>query len=182
MIRFFARLFGRKKRDFVPYHDFTLGKTVMIPKSELSPGVVLIQIQGQKQPVYADASQLKQGPYQHPPFEGEERAAIQSLVDDLADVYPLTYEKWEDGFRRDGTPAREIAWWIHMTAILKLTSKRFSFSPAEKKECFGLLTACSTGARDSVRNRFDRKLLSDEQLDLTVKYFYEGGYARMPKS
>ena len=76
MMRFFYRLFRRKKSDLVPYHDFTTGNTVLIPKEELSPGVVLIQIKGDRQPVYADASQLKPGPYQHPPFEGDERVAI----------------------------------------------------------------------------------------------------------
>ncbi len=150
----------------------------MIPKAELSPGVVLIQIQGGKQPVYADAeaSQLKQGPYQHPPFEGEERAAIHSLVTDFAEVYALTYEEWEDGFRRDRTPAREIAGWIHLASILKVMSDKFSFGLAEKRECFRLLVACLTGARDSVRERSDPKLLSEDQIKLAVRYFYEGGY------
>jgi hypothetical protein len=179
MRRFLARLFGKQRPELVPYHDFATGKTVMIPKAELSPGVVLIQIQGQKHPVYAKAAQLKQGPFQQPPFEGAERAAILSLVTSLADVYARTYEQWEDGFRRDLTPAREIAGWIHLAAILKVVSDQYSFSPDEKKECFRILVACFTGARETVRDRSDSKLLSQEQFNLTVKYFYEGGYSKI---
>jgi hypothetical protein len=176
MMRFLFGLFGKKRSELVPYHDFATGKTVMIPKAELSPGAVLIQINGDKQPVYTDASMLKQGPYQHPPFEGEERAAIHTLVEDLAEVYAQTYEEWEDGFRRDLTPAQEIAGWIHLASILRVMSDRFSFSLAEKRECFRLLVACFTGARDSVRERCDTTLLSDDQIKLALKYFYEGGY------
>jgi hypothetical protein len=177
MKRFFARLFGRQNPELVPYYDFATRKTVFIPKAELSPGVVLVQIQGHPGPVYADAAQLKQGQYQHPHFEGDERAAIQSLVVDLADVRPLSFEEWEDGFRRDQNPAREIAGWIHLAAILNVMSNRFDFPPAEKKECYRVLVACFTGARDTVRDRSDPKLLSDTQIDQTVKYFYEGGYS-----
>jgi hypothetical protein len=176
MRRFFARLFGKRKPDLVPYLNIATGKTTWIPKAELSPGVVLVQIQGDKQPVYADAAQLKQGPFRHPPFENAERAAIQSLVTDLAEVYPRSYEQWEDGFRRDQTPAREIAGWIHLAAILMVMSERFAFRLPEKKECFSILVACFTGPRDTVRDRSDPKLLSDEQINQAVKYFYEGGY------
>src|SRR6185503_10838678 len=136
MKRFFARLFGRRDPELVAYHDFATRKTVLIPKAELSPGVVLVQIQGDPGPVYVDAAQLKQGNYQYSPFEGEERAAIQSLVTDLADVRPLSFEEWEDGFRRDQNPAREIAGWLHLAAILKVMSNKYGFCPAEKKECY----------------------------------------------
>lgn len=177
MRRFLSRLFRRQNPKLVPYYDFATGKTVLIPKSELCPGVVLIQIQGQEGPVYAKADQLRQGHYQHSQFEGEERAAIQSLVTDLADVYARSYEEWEDGFRRDKTPAPEIAGWVHLAAILRVMSERFAFSPAEKKECFRVLVACFTGARETVRDRSDPKLLSDVQISQAVQYFYEGGNA-----
>jgi len=177
MRRFLARLFGRQNPELVPYHDFATDKTILIPKAELCPGVVLVQIQGRAGPVYAKADQLKQGHYQHSQFEGPERAAIQSLVTDLADVYALSYEEWEDGFRRDENPARQIAGWVHLAAILKVMSEKFIFSPSEKKECFKVLVACFTGARETVRERSDPKLLSDDQITQAAQYFYEGGYA-----
>lgn len=177
LARLFGKVFGKQQGELVRYHDFATGKTVLIPKAELSSGVVLIQMEGDKHPVYADASQLKQGPYQHPCFEGRMRAAVESLVADLGEVYCLTYEQWEDGFRRDRDPAREIASWMHVAAILTVMSERYRLSPEEKNECFRVLVACLTGARDSVRERCGVKLLSDEQVSLATKYFYEGGYS-----
>lgn len=176
MKNFFARIFGRRNPELVPYYDFATRKTVLIPKAELSPGVVLVQIQGDPGPVYVDAAQLKQGQYQHSHFEGEVRAAIQSLTSDLADVRQISFEEWEDGFRRDQNPSREIAGWLHLAAVLKAMSNKHGFGPAEKKECFRVLVACFTGARDTVRDRSDPKLLSDLQVDQAAKYFYEGGY------
>ncbi|MDF3056594.1 MAG: hypothetical protein K0R17_809, partial [Rariglobus sp.] len=140
------------------------------------PGAVLVQIQGQPHSVYADGSQLQPGDYKHPPFEGEMKEAIQSLVIDLAEVRPLSLEEWEDGFRRDRTPDREIAGWLHLAAILTTMTDRFSLDLQKRKECYRVLVACYTGERTTVRERSDPQLLSDEQIDLAVKYFFEGGY------
>ncbi len=167
---------GKLDPELVPYYDFITRKTILIPKAELSPGTVLVQIEGDPGPVYVDAAQLQQGPYQHPPFEGDKRAAIQSLVIDLADVRPLSFEEWEEGFRRDQNPAYEIAGWVHLAAILKAMSNQHGFGPAAKKECYWILVACFTGSRDTVRDRSAPKLLSDFQIDQAAKYFYEGGY------
>ena len=176
MKAFFARLFGRPKPDLVPYHDFSTGKTTLIPKAELGPGAVLAQIQGQPHPVYADSAQLQQGPHQHPPFEGELKDMIVSLANDLAEVRPLSFEEWEDGFRRDRIPDREIAGWIHLAAILQTMTATFSLGLPERKECYRVLIACYTGERATVRERSDPRLLSEEQVDLAIKYFFEGGY------
>lgn len=176
MKAFFSRLFGRSQPDLVPYHEFPTGKTSLIPKAELGPGAVLVQIQGQPHPVYADSAQLQPGTHQHPPFEGEMKEAIRSLVIDLAEVRPLSFEAWEDGFRRDQTPDREIAGWLHLAAILKTMTAKFSLDLPERQECYRVLVACYTGERTTVRERSDPQLLSAEQIDLAIKYFFEGGY------
>jgi hypothetical protein len=176
MKRLFSWLFRKQDSDLVPYHDFSTGNTVLIPKAELSPGVVLIQIQGQANPVYADATQLKKGNYQHPPFEGAEQEAIRSLVTDLSDVYPMSFEEWEDGFRRDRNPAQEIAAWVHTASILKVMSATHSFDSSRRQECYQILVACLTGPRETVSARSDPRLLTDDQIKQIIKYFYEGGY------
>ena len=173
---YWLRLQKHSKSELVPFYDTATKSTINIPKDELGPGVVLVQIKGQASPVYVDSTQLRQGDYQHPPFEGEERAAILSLATDLYDVYPRTYEEWEDGFRRDQNPAREIAGWIHISRILKVMGEKFSFSQEKRRECYKVLIACFTGERTSVRQRSDPKLLSELEFGQAVTYFYEGGY------
>lgn len=115
-------------------------------------------------------------PYQHLPFEGDLKAAIETLVWDLADVYPQTLEEWENGFRRDDNPEQEIAGWIHLAAILKAMAESHKLAQPEKQECFRLLIACFTGSRDTIGSRFKRKLISPEQFDQSVNFFYGGGY------
>lgn len=152
--------------------------------SEAPP--VLVPLYGQKDippppapqplPPLPQASDLKPGPHQHLPFEGDLRAAIESLSADLADVYPQSFEEWEDGFRRDDNPEQEIAGWLHLAGVLNAMNTNHSFAQPEKQECFRILIACFTGSRETVRERSSPKLLSKEQFDQAVAYFYEGGY------
>jgi len=176
MKRFFQRFFGRQNPELVPCYDFATKTLTRIPKAELSPGMMLVRIQGQAELVYADSSQLKMGNYQHDSLPDDLVAEITTLATDLADVYPQTPVEWEDGFRRDQNPAREVAGWLHLSAILKVMTGRFSFNPEERKECFRVLVACFTGTRDTVRDRSDPKLLSPAQVDQVIAYFYDGGY------
>ena len=53
---------------------------------------------------------------------------------------------------------------------------RHKYDLAQKKECFRILVACLTGARETVRERSDPKLLAALEVDKTIKYFFEGGY------
>ncbi len=176
MREFLRRLFRKRNPDLVPYHDIAANQTVWIPKSELCPGVVMVQIEGHKEPVYLDSDQLKRGEYQHPPFDDGIREMLASLVANLSDVYPLSLNEWEDGFRRDRNSEREIAGWIHLAGILTVMTKSFNFDPAKRMECFKVLVACLTGARETVVDRTEQRLLSSEELSQAIHYFYEGGY------
>ena len=98
------------------------------------------------------------------------------LATDLAEVRPLSFDEWEDGFRRDRNPDREIAGWLHLAAILKTMTDKFSLDFPKRKECYRVLVACYTGERATMRERSDTHLLSEEQIDLAIKYFFEVGY------
>lgn len=178
-MNFFQRLFRRRQPqpDMVRYYDDATKKVVLIPRSELGPGVVLVQVVGGGEPMYMDSSALKQGPIQHAALSPEMRRDIAELARQLADVRPLPVAEWEDGFQRDRDPAPEIAGWLHLAAILNLMTQRHAYDLAQRKECFRVLVACFTGARDTVRDRSDPKLLPPPQVDQAIKYFFEGGYA-----
>lgn len=174
---FFRRLFGGARPEWVPYYDFETRTVVRIPKAELRPGVVLVQIEGEAEPMYVDASSLKMGDHQHAMLSPAAKEGIARLVTGLADVHPMTYEQWEDGFRRDQTPESEIAGWLHVSEVLRVMTERHRLGSAEKAECFRVLVACFTGARETVRDRSDPKLLPSAQVEQAIKYFYERGYA-----
>ena len=63
MFNFIRRLFRRRQPETVPYYDFATKTVVRIPKSELSPGAILVKMEGQDEPFYADSSELKSGEY-----------------------------------------------------------------------------------------------------------------------
>jgi hypothetical protein len=126
--------------------------------------------------MYMDASDLKLRSVRLSVLGDELRAEIAQLAADLADVYPQTVEQWEDGFRCDRDPAREVAGWLHITAILKVMASRQGYDLPRRKECFRILVACLTGDRTTVSERSDPKLLPSSEVEQTIKYFYEGGY------
>jgi len=176
MKNFLKRLFGNSPPDLVPYYDFDTKTRVLIPRSELSPGAVLVQIQGESEPIYADSSSLKIGAYQHDSLPPDVMVAIAEFVNELADVRPMTQDEWIDGFRRDANPDREVAGWWHLSKILRVMTDRHQYSAPQRAEGFRILVACFTGARDTVRERSDPELLPADQVEQTIQYFYEGGY------
>lgn len=96
MKKLLAKLFGRSG-EAVPFYDVSGKRVVYIPKSELSSAAVFVDLQGHGR-VYIDASEAKLSEkLLQPAFEGHLKSAIQSLVEDLADVYPMSYKQWEDG-------------------------------------------------------------------------------------
>lgn len=176
-MNFLRRLFRREKPDLVRYYDGETKTVVRIPKAELRPGVVLVQAEGDAEPMYADASALKLGSVQHhAELPSEIRSDIAQLAADLEDVHPQSVADWEDGFRRDRDPARELAGWLHLAAILKVMTTRHRYDLPRRKECFRVLVACFTGDRATVKERSDPKLLPVSEVDQTIKYFFEGGY------
>jgi hypothetical protein len=52
---------------------------------------------------------LRQGEIRHPPFDEELRAYIRDIQAAFAEHRDLSFEEWEDGFRRDAHREREIA-------------------------------------------------------------------------
>jgi len=176
MRSFLQKLFQKPETELVRYYDSTTKTVVRIPKAELRPGVVLVRVKGDAEPMYADSADLRDGPVHHSSLSDEVRATIATLAADLADVSPRSAADWEEGFRRDRDPERELAGWLHLAAILKVMTAHFAYGPAEKKECFRVLVACFTGSRNTVRERSDPKLLPAAQVDQAIKYFFEGGY------
>jgi hypothetical protein len=178
MIHVLSKLFRKKRTSLVTLYDFKTKLRTLIPEDELSPGTVQVRIEGDDTPVYVDAAQLKQGEYLHPPFAQDIREILKALARDLADVRPLSYSDWEDGFRRDHNPEREIASWIHLAAVLETVTSEFKLSSFQRKACFTVLIACSTGPKETVRQRSEDKTLESVVTETAIRYFYEGGYTK----
>jgi hypothetical protein len=161
------------KDGFVNVYDFQTKKTSTIPAAELAPGMVRVKLE-RGEVVWAKASDLKQGALRHPPFEGEVRDLVIQIQKGLEEVYPQTYEFWEDGFRRDANAEREIALWLHISRIHGDFVKSRDTNLKERKEAFQVLIACSTGSEETALQTVHLSSLSQSDARGLIAKFFHG--------
>jgi hypothetical protein len=101
----------------------------------------------------------------------EQIAEIQRI---LAEVIPDPVEVWEDDFRRDAHPVREIERWLLMAKVYRHFMERAPLSLTQKKEVLAvLLTCCETPDRQEVVNRVPCRALSTKEVGNIIAYFLE---------
>jgi hypothetical protein len=168
-----AKLFGKRRPapDTVPFFDVESRRVVRIPASELRPGVVQARIQGIDEVVWVLPTQLRQGELQHPPFEEGIRAYIRQIQAAFAEHRPLSFEEWEDGFRRDADPAREIAIWSHAAEVYQAFAGQEP-SPARRKDMYRAIVACLTTSPETVWHVLRPEVLSRLEAEQVVNRFY----------
>ena len=135
----------------VKVYDFETEQVSEIPESELAPGMVIAEVEGVGR-VWIEAAKLKRtATFRHPPFSDEARAFLSANIrDKLNEVFPMTLEQWEEGFRRDANPEREIALWFHVARVYEHCLKEFYLDAHQRKELFNVLASCMSSPRGSV--------------------------------
>ncbi|VTR94543.1 Uncharacterized protein OS=Pedosphaera parvula (strain Ellin514) GN=Cflav_PD1614 PE=4 SV=1 [Gemmata massiliana] len=109
---------GRQPRqEMVPFFDPDVGRVVRIPASELRPGTMQVRLQGTDEVVWVLAEQVEPGDIKHGEFDEGVRDFIRSIQAAFTEPHPLSFEEWEDGFRRDANPEQEIARWWHAANV-----------------------------------------------------------------
>jgi hypothetical protein len=168
-------LFKRPARTghLVPFYDVPSRKVVHIPPTELRPGCVQVRMQGLDEIVWMLPEQLQEGPIWHPPFDEEIRSVICQIRDAFAEHRALTFEGWEDGFRRDTHPDREIAMWSYAADVYLLFAEREQ-SPERRRDIYQLLVACMTTSPESVWHVVELTALSRHDAEGIVRRFYGG--------
>lgn len=163
---------GRNQsQEMVPFFDVPSGRIVRIPVSELRSGVVQVRLQGTNEIVWAIPDQLHEGNLKHPEFEEEIRAYIRQIQSAFAEHRLLSFEEWEDGFRRDADPAREIAFWSHAAEVY-LEFANQEPSPARRDEVYRCIVACLTTGPADVWKVLRTKALSRTEADKIVNRFF----------
>ena len=165
----------------VRYLDPETRRVVRIPAAELAPGSVLANIRGVGDGIWIAADALKPGPLRHPPFDEAARVPLREIQIALERVCPTTIEEWEDGFRRDTHPGREIALWLHVARTLQRTMDAGVAAdvPQREEAIYRVLVACMTGTREHVRHIHGAAGLSAADVDRIVENYY-GPQATLP--
>ena len=128
--------------------------------------------------VWVPPQQLKQGPIRHPPLDEEQRGYIREIQEVFAEHRPLSVEEWEEGFRRDLVPEREIAIFSHAAEVYQVFAANEE-SSERRQEIYRLLVACIVAPPDAIwRVAGELKVLSRAEAERIAKRFHNGQAAR----
>jgi hypothetical protein len=164
---------GRPQCDLVPFYDVSLRRVVQIPAAELRPGCVQARIQGVDGVVWLLPEETQIGEIRHPPFDEDLRSYIREIQAAFAEHRDISVEEWEDGFRRDVDPEREIAGFAYAADVYRrFTAKEES--PKRRAEVYRLLVACMTTSPESVWHVVELTSLSRPEAERIVRRFYGG--------
>ncbi len=156
----------------ITVYDFKQKITYEMPAKDLTPNMVQVRIEGSEEVFWADANQLKQGEIKHPPFEGELKEKIKMIQDYLFEVYPHDYIFWEDGFRRDQHPEKEIGLWLDMAKVYKdVTGNETDLE--RKEDIFRLLLCCMSSDRKNILNVTELNVLTPEEAEGVIDKYYQ---------
>lgn len=172
------RLAGHKskKAETVLWLDPSTQGLVRIPAAELAPGMIQTRMNGVDEPVWVEPGFLRLGDIKHPPFPEQVRRELEDMHETLREVYPITFEEWEDGFRRDRTPENEIAIWRHIAEVYRhfALSDADTVSPEMRRDYFRLILSCSNAPRQNIWQVADPGTLSRPEAERVVSAFYTG--------
>lgn len=163
---------GEETQEWVSVLDIPTKKIIEIPSAELAPGMIQAKVKGIEGLVWVAAEQLNSNVYQHPPFPEDVRDILREIQVALSEVYPLTLEQWEDGFRRDRNPEREIALWSHMATLFTQFTEGYGLTQEKKKAYFRLLIACMNSPRENVFQVADTNPLTHQEAEAVLAAFY----------
>jgi hypothetical protein len=157
----------------VPFYDVPSHRVVHIPPAELRPGCVQARVEGVDGIVWILPEQLEQAPIRHPPFDEEMRAYIRDIQEAFAEHRNVSVEEWEDGFRRDGNPVREIAGFSYAADVYRLFTKDEQ-DATRRADVYRLLIACMTTSPGSVWHVVKLHALTRPEAERIVRRFYGG--------
>ena len=146
------------------------GDVSLVSSEHIGPGMVRISYEGKE--YWADSAQLQQNEYQHEPFEGKVKARIESIMASLSDVYSLSYQEWEDGFRRDQNPINEIIIWERIVSVYQSYANQTS-ELAIKNEIYSVVITCSYSEPDQVLTQVLLKSLSEVKAKEIIRVYYQ---------
>ncbi|MCE9560769.1 MAG: hypothetical protein K8U57_01815 [Planctomycetes bacterium] len=169
------KTFGGKQtpqqQEMVPFLDAEAGRVVRIPVSELRPGVVQIRLQGSDEIIWALPEQLHQGDVKHPEFDEGIRDYIRQIQAAFAEQRPLSFEEWEDGFRRDTNPEPEIALWLHAAKVYNAFTAEEP-SAERRHDVYRCIVTCMTTGPDAVWKVLRPEVLSRTEAEQVVNRFF----------
>jgi len=162
---------GGRPTKMVPFFDVPSGRVVQIPAAELRPGTVQARVDGIDGIVWLLPDELQQGPIQHPEFGEDIREYIRQIHTAFAEHRSLSFEEWEEGFRRDTNPEREIAIWSHAADVYTAFAD-VEPSAERRGDVYRCIVACMTSGPADVWHVLKPEVLSRSEAEQVVNRFF----------
>jgi hypothetical protein len=145
-----------------------------IPMAELAVGTIRVKLGDDPTEYYVDSKKLpRDGEYRHPPFGEEDRAVIRAIWAAFRDVHPQSLEDWENGFRMDAHPQKEIALWLLMSHVfLHITHDR-NLTFDKRREIFNVVLTCMNNGPEAVFSTVTCHTLSRKRIQAIVDFMVE---------
>jgi len=122
--------------------DLDTKRVTTIPVAELAPGMIRIKPGNDCTEYYVEGHKFNpKSSIQHPPLEEDDRRLIRGIVATFHDVYPKTSEEWEDAFRRDTHPKKEIGLWVLMGHVFLHFTRGRQLNYEKRKDIFDVVLA-----------------------------------------
>ena len=134
----------------VRLYDFDTGEITTIPAAELAPGFIQVQIQGIEGTCWTKPGNFERGKLRHPPFDEERREKIRLIMNSLEEVRPLTFQQWEDGFRMDLHPDKQISLWLHLCLKLAKVCGEHILTTTQRKAVYNVLVTCTSASYEHI--------------------------------
>jgi hypothetical protein len=166
-------MFGRREgpTEMVPFLDTESGRIVRIPASELRQGAIQVRLAETDELVWVLADQIKESEVRHPPFSEDVCVHIRHIQAAFAEHRPLPFEQWEEGFRRDAHPDREIAVWLHATDVYEAFAGEEP-SPERRQDVFRVIVACLTSSPEMVWRFLQLTVLTRPEAEQIVQRYF----------
>lgn len=159
----------------VKTYDIKTKQTTTIPMKELAPGMMEAEVVGVGR-VWIDSKDVKPpSSVRHEPFAPELRDRIAQIKAALDEVHPMSLKEWEDGFRQDMHPEREIALWERVAAVYQRFAEDGSVSSKQRQDYFKVILGCTLSPRAAVLEVVRLEAITREQAQDAITLFFDGG-------
>jgi hypothetical protein len=101
------------------------------------------------------------------------RADIEVINAAFAEHDPLSMDEWEDGFRRDATPEREIALWLRAAEIYRAFTADET-SAERRRDIYRCLVACMVSTPAIIWSVLSPEILTHEDATTIVDAYFGG--------
>ena len=159
----------------IKFYDPETQKIVEIPSTELTANCVGGYVEGIGEVWMVDDG-LPNIPIRHADLSKKLRKDIRRIAAEMADLLPQTIEQWEDGFQRQVDPAKEVALWLHMIAVLRECGKGEQLSHDQRMEIYLFVlkySLCPAGSTDTILDAITPITISRETA-LKAMRLYDG--------